>query len=345
EEEGDRATLSVSVEGKGGDVMRFSLQSDPSDSFAEDDLVEVQLPETEPLVALRVGAQETLDPFLHLALQSLHELGVLEIWSIQPEQWPIEGADVVIGDQWVPKDWDAWPEETALLLVNPPSGFGPLQVSPLPVGLPRSAPQVLDANHPVLYRVGRDHSFWQTSELSLPAGMDVLWRVGRSPVLAAGEVEGKRLGVLAFSPEQSSDFPLRPAFPLLIGNFLYWGVENEDESWTRLGGKTGAVQPLQGAEVSWWDRGGNRVGPQPLEISGVASLSRSGRWETDLGERGAAHLLSARESDQAGRDERESLLPPPPTSWHPTEWTSVLLGWVLLILLLESFLFHQRSWY
>ena len=61
----------------------------------------------------------------------------------------------------------------------------------------------------------------QALDLDPGPGFTVLAASGRSPLLLSWDHSGVRALMLAFDP-RSSDFPLRPAFPILLANALSW---------------------------------------------------------------------------------------------------------------------------
>ena len=61
----------------------------------------------------------------------------------------------------------------------------------------------------------------QALDLNPGPGFTVLAASGRSPLLLSWDHSGVRALMLAFDP-RSSDFPLRPAFPILLANALSW---------------------------------------------------------------------------------------------------------------------------
>jgi len=298
---GERESLEFSVEGVADQEMRLRLVAE-GDCLEADDTMLLRLPEVRPRVVVRVGPRDALDPFLHVALQSLVKEGELQIWSALPEQWPIRDADVVLFDHWIPPEW---PDDVPAVVVSPSAGAGPVRAAPLRQGgIPQPGFRVTDEDHPVLFRVSSDRlAVKQTSKLEPVAGLEPLWMADEEPLLIAGEREGKRVVVLGFSPYESPQLPLTSSFPLLIGNAIYWCAEGTDS--TARGrpsvARTGHLVPVEGTEVRWWTlRDGRSIGSSRPVRRGLLELDRAGIWETDAGESGAAHLLSLTETLQAG---------------------------------------------
>ena len=96
-------------------------------------------------------------------------------------------------------------------------------------GLPYDSVRTVQPDHPVLFRASSSRiALTQTAVLDLPASLEPLWIAGNEPVLSAGEYNGQRLVVTAFSPAQSEQLALLPSFPLILGNALYWCAEESD---------------------------------------------------------------------------------------------------------------------
>ena len=337
--------LDFPVEGKSGQEMHLRLVAE-GDCFPDDDEIQVLLPESKPVVAVRVGQRDRIDPFAHVALQSLVSDGELQVWSAEPEQWPVNGADVVVFDNWLP---DAWPEGVPVLILNPPKSLGPVSTAPLREGgVPQSRIRGSNADHPVLFRVSSERlSVVQDSSMELAPGLEVLWRSGREPLLAAGEWKGQRVVAMNFSPRRSAQLPLTDSFPILIGNALYWCA---GQAWTagplsRQSLRTGGMLAVKGKQVTWRQESGSFRGSKLLPVQrGLLELDRAGIWRLDTGETGAAHLLSLQETREAGHapaDPQAGVQPETPVGPVLPELTWLVLGSVLGLVLIDSLLFHR----
>jgi hypothetical protein len=342
---GESAGFEIPLSGAAGERFRVDLQV-PGDRMRMDDVLLAEVPQRRPVVAVRVGPRETVDPYVHLALQSLVEEGSLEIWSAQPEQWPVPNIDVAIFDHWLPAEW---PRDMPVILVNPPGGLGPIRGRSLgSMGLPRPEIREADPDHPVVYRVrAGGMSLTQTCVVEATGSLEPLWESpDGEPLLVAGTSGGQRVVALAFSPQRSEGLPLTAALPLLIGNALYWCAEGREgesrEGWG--GGRTGEVVDTGGAGLKWTvARGeGEARETEPL-VAGrtVVELGRQGIWEDGSGRRGTAHLLSRAESDLpgavagAGGEEAVRRGTGSLAAW--------LLGTLLALLLAEGWLFHRHG--
>lgn len=346
---GEPVAIDFPVEAKAGQELHLRLVAE-GDSLADDNDILVLLPEANPIVAVRAGPRERIDPYAHLALQSLAGGDELQVWSVEPAQWPVRGAGVVIFDSWLP---ETWPEDVPVVVLNPPESCGPVRVAPLSRGgAQRSRIRVAEPEHPVLFRVSSDRiAVTQTGVVKLPAGMEPLWKAERDTILAAGEWNGQRVVVMAFSPHRSAHLPLTESYPLLMGNAIAWcaGPEGRPGKMDRLSLRTGGLVAVEGGAVTWGrETGRGRLSETLPVTAGLLKLDRAGIWETDAGEMGAAHLLSLQETEEAGsfpssQAEAESV--PGRASragWGPAgRLTPVILGVILALLVVESWLIHR----
>jgi len=342
---GEAAGFELPVPGAAGQRLRLELVM-PGDCLAWDNVLLARSPAHRPVVAVRVGSRETVDPYVQIALQSLVENGVLEIWSAQPDQWPVPGIDVVIFDNWLPP---AWPEDLPVILVNPPGGLGPVRARSLgSAGLPRPDVREVSPEHPVVYQVRPNRmTLSQTCVLPPDGPLDTLWEVDGEPLLTAGTSGGQRIVVLGFSPQQSRGMSLTPALPLLIGNALYWCAEGRSgepkEGWG--GGRTGEFIEVEGPMLTWTVADGDAESRETQRIDParpVVELGRQGIWEDGSGRQGTAHLLSRAETDlpRASSEDEAAVVPGPSWSGGLTAW----IAWALLgLLLAEGYLFHRHG--
>src|SRR5262249_37893331 len=142
-----------------------------------------------------------------------------------PKDWPLKDQpDVYVFENWLPKDW---PKDRPALVLNPPGSAGPVHARRLEKGIPYESVRTVLPEHPVLFRVTSGRvAVTQTCVLEVKDTLETLWMAGQEPVLAAGEADGQRLVVTAFQPAKSEQLALLSAFPLLIGNAIYWCAEN-----------------------------------------------------------------------------------------------------------------------
>jgi hypothetical protein len=153
---------------------------------------------------------------------------------------------------------------------------------------------------------------------------------------------------MGFSPGQSERLPLTASFPLLIGNALLWIVDRDMESGGLHQHSTGDLVKIEGKQVSWkeWENGELKTRRVPVS-SGVFELDRVGSWESDIGEQGSSHILSAVESNLPAGKNGEVTIP----EYFQVEGGASgglklwLLSGVLVILLVEAWFFHRLAVY
>ncbi|WP_461786119.1 VWA domain-containing protein, partial [Prosthecobacter sp.] len=283
---GESSALILPLEGLRGQRLEMRLKT-AGDCFGWDDGLAAPLPKTKPLNVAWFA--EKPDPFTELALSSLIEAGRIEMKKGDPAAWPPkELPDVYVFENWLPQEW---PSDRPVIALTPLTSSGPLRTRDMR-GVPHDSVRAVQPDHPVLFRASSSRiAVTQTTVLDLPASLEPLWIAGTEPVLAAGEFNGQRLVVTAFSPAQSEQLALLPSFPLILGNALYWCAENSDALADMRTLHTGEMLHASSL-VQWhaWD------GDRFIEISddpaiGLLALQRIGTWES--GDRsGACALIS-----------------------------------------------------
>lgn len=352
---GERFGLSLKLEGAEDQLLRLRLTV-PGDALATDNEVLEPLPHSRPIVAAWVRPEEEghgfrPDPYTEFALRAFIDDYDFEVLAIKPENWAASraGVDVAIFDDCVP---DPWPDDLPVILLNPPGDVGPVRVKPTPAPVPHQSVRVGNEGHPLLFRVSSGRvSVTQTSVFDAAGSLEPLWLGNDEPLLAAGEVKGQRLVVMAFSPGRSDRLPLTASFPLLIGNALLWCSETSPGVIEKvIESPTGRVVTAEGSTVTWtqWADGGLKKHSAPL-TGNVIELDRIGVWETDTGQRGAAQLLSRAETDLRPREVTDDIGSKPDdqirTGAFSGNVTWIFIALVALILVVESWLFHRHAVY
>ena len=322
------------------------------DMLLLDNVVEARVPAADPVRVLWVMPDpERIDPFMSLALQTLLTDEQVRIDVMPASSWPTsEKVDVMILQDWLPP---TLPDEVPIIAVNPPRNVGNVRIQRLATPLPVETVRATDDRHPLLFGVSTARvSVTQTAAVEADpsrSGLDPMWVGPAGPVLAAGEVRGRRLVVMAFDPSISERLPLTASFPLLVGNAVFWCTADTLERNAGNNLPTGQLVQLTGDQISWTQD--DEVTEQPV-AGRWTQLDRQGLWQTSTGETGSASLLSP----------AETLLPTPPTdtaSRNATDapafgrlggllvgdLTPLLLWIVLLTLLVEAALFHLWSVY
>jgi len=343
---GEKSGLTFRINGSRDQILRVWLESD-RDDFALDDQVSLPLPDVSPILAAWIRPDESEDPYTRFALSSIQETGTFELLKGGPGAWPLsEKVDAVIFDGWLPAEW---PTDVPVVVINPPGSAGPVVARKLEAGIPYDSVSVGNGDHPVLFRISSSRvAVTQTALFETRGSLEPLWMAGRDPVLAAGEVNGQRIVVMGFSPGLSDRLPLTASFPILMGNALFWCVDQKDSpAGTRLF-PTGDLAPVTGENITWTGSIGNEGRKQRFPLTtDVVEMDRVGMWETDTGVRGAAHLLSAAESDlrakaPGGEGDLDYFAAHSGIAGNLKMW---LLAAVVVILLLESWLFHRHAVY
>jgi hypothetical protein len=168
---------------------------------------------------------------------------------------------------------------------------------------------------------------------------------GTEPILAAGEISGQRLVVSAFSPSRSEQLALLPAFPLLLGNALYWCAESTDAVSELRPQRPGDLLTETGL-IQWIEWDGNQFTETTHEASnGLFAIEQIGAWQSS-NHRGTSILASATETDLPSLNEDSpapAALPNIKATAGVSDWPLALLWLVLLLLILESWLFHRKA--
>jgi hypothetical protein len=342
-EPGKMASMILPLEGVRGQRLEIRLRT-AGDCLGWDDGVVAPLPQTKPLVVAWIA--DKADPFTELALASMIEAGRIEMLKGEPSAWPLtDKPDVYVFEHWLPEQW---PEDRPVIALNPQKSVGPLRVRPLPgLGVPHDGVRGVAGDHPVLFRVSSDRlAVTQTSVMELAGSLEPLWLAGTEPVLAAGEVAGQRIVVSAFSPSKSEQLALLPAFPLVLGNALYWCAEGSQALADLRTQRPGQYLEEAGL-IEWTEWDGTSFADTTEQAAGeVTAITRIGAWRSAEGKTGASILSSAAESDVPGRGalaaEPERKLPAFAAA-KGNDWPRWLLWGVLGLLVLESFLFHRKA--
>lgn len=362
---GQREGLVLKLNGAENQMLRLQLSSE-KDALSTDNVVLAPLPDARPIVAAWIRPdpeKEPVDPYLQLALNSIHEDGQLELYAGTPDDWPIEGVDVVIFDRWLP---DTWPENLPAIVLNPPGNVGPIVAQQLPNGIPHDEIRVGNEEHPLLFRVASNRiALTQTAVFSVAGSMEPIWLAGQEPVLAAGEVKGQRIVMMGFTPGQSERLPLLASFPILMANSLLWAVESSPGLQRQFREySTGELAEINAPDVTWsrWEDGRLKKSRTKVE-GGLMELNQVGIFETiptdpkTPKQMGSAFLLSANESNVRGAPEAGTgaagaelnqapeAEPAKRAGWLRGDLTWLFLAIAVIFLIVESYFFHRHAVY
>jgi hypothetical protein len=190
---------------------RLSVKGDHDDLAVNDQAFAV-LPEKRKSRVLCVSDG---DRYLEAALL-LDEY--LDVDMIAPGAYrSADGYDAVIFEHFVP---DSPPAAPAFYIAPDASGAAK------PVGvlgtIDRPFFDKLERDHPIVRFIAlRDVNIARALHLREQAGDRVIGADARTPLLVAGERDGRRFAVLGFDV-RDSDLPLREAWPLLVINVIDW---------------------------------------------------------------------------------------------------------------------------
>ncbi len=343
---GEPVSLSLPVEGARGQLVQVRLRA-AGDCLGSDNTVLAPLPDSRALVA--AWFSDDPDPFTSIVLGSLVEAGELEVLKGSPQDWPPkEKPDLYIFEHWLPSPW---PDDRPVIALNPRNSSGPVRAEPLAGrGLPHQAVRIVAPDHAVSYRIASSSlAVTQACRLDLTGGLEPLWMAGDEAVLAAGEVNGRRVVVSAVSPSQSERFALLPAFPLMLGNAVYWCAESTEAADDSRPLRPGDWLKADGI-VKWSEWDGEAVTAASDEArNGLVEIARLGSWEAADGRSGAAILASAQETNVSKRDQSASHAAtdkaPSPLAATTGNWHRRLIWSLIGLLLAESFLFHRKAVY
>jgi hypothetical protein len=340
---GEQARLVMPLEGGKGQQLELEVRT-KGDCLGWDNVALAPLPETKPLVV--AWFTQSPDPFVELALSSLLAEDRIQVLKGGPKDWPLkEQPDVYVFENWLPKDW---PADRPALVLNPPNSAGPIHAKRLDQGVPYETIRAVQPDHPVLYRVTSARvALTQSTILGVGDTLETLWMAGSEPVLAAGEANGQRIVVTAFLPERSEQLALLSAFPLLIGNALYWCAENSETLASLKPHRAGDLVNALPGIVQWRSWDGTKLINASEEVkANMLELRRIGVWTAGDGAPQASLLLSSHETDVPRKHDAIAGGQESATHWSGGgNWSMTLLWLVLAILLAESWLFHRQAVY
>lgn len=312
-----------------------------NDMLDTDNAVRTIVPEMDPLKILVVG--DPVDPFLEIALATLGKNEDINIYSCKPDKWPVKtSVDVAVFSNWLPK---TWPKTGGIITINPPNPAGPLRLARIgDEGVPLDTIWSVTEDHPLLYGVATSKlSVTQTAVLEVSSYLEPVWTGSLGPVIAAGEIKGQRIAVMAFSPQHSEYLPLTASFPLLLGNAVYWSVQSGDTGCIENIAKTGSVKKVGKQKMQYTSLHSDKSISIPVRSTFV-EIDRVGEWKEEGGQEWHAALLAQREtclpSNKNGIHEQQNNRQLP-----VRDIASLLLLGIVAILLIECYLFHRHSVY
>jgi Ca-activated chloride channel family protein len=345
-----RAELRATFRALGERLVEAVLVPAGSDALALDDRAFAVLPPAGRRRVLLVG--ET-DLYLQAALLGLGPGVAVEripAAAVGARRTAFPAYDAVVFDGVTP---DPAPGEGRFLYLDPAGPGNPFAEGgrirdPIPTAARR--------DHPLLAHVSlADLNIAQARRLSAGPGDEVVVTAVDAALVIARQRPGLRLVALSFDPRRS-DLPLRPAFPLLLGNALDWLAQGrragDDDGGSQAAGTYARValppEAIGAVVVDPTGARGRRPAAGgwlglPLPVSGFYRI-------TPEPARGPARVLAASFLHPLESDTRRAATAPPSSAARPTPgwWRAGDLATVALLLAfclcLLEWLGHQRRW-
>jgi Ca-activated chloride channel homolog len=229
----------IVIEGLPQETLQVEAQLDGSDTLALDDQAAAVRPDAEPVPVTLVTPGNL---FIKTALSLLPGVILTEQTidippAVAEDEEPSEtvtatplptlapapaagSASILIYDNYIP---DVLPEGGSLLFIAPPRSSRYFTITGL---VEQPLPRAVDAADPLLRHISfSDVSVLDAARIPLPDWATPVvsgdLENENVPLIFRGEVEGRRIAVLAFDLRHS-DLPLQIAFPLLWANLIEW---------------------------------------------------------------------------------------------------------------------------
>ncbi len=276
----------------------FSAKMDAKDALASDNTAWANLDPPRQLKVLLTGD----NLFLERALNLDPNIKVFVGAAPANQQF-----DVVVCDGSVPPNL---PDANQILfnVITPLAPVEKIGIAPQPTVAD------YDRNHPVTrYAPWNDIRFVESQAVKLKPWGQTLVEAERTPLIVAGERDGKRVVWCGFDL-RNTELPLKVAFPIFITNSLRWltaprGLDTNNESAAlRTGGAVPLFAPDDAKTIEISGPGGfktsvpNRGDGTPTLFDGATRVGQytasSGEWKQGF----AVSLLDKSESDIAPRD-------------------------------------------
>jgi hypothetical protein len=195
----------------------------------------------------------------------------------------------------------------------------------------------------------------QARRLAVAPDDDVVVAALDAPLVVARSRPGLRVVALSFDPRRS-DLPLRPAFPLLLGNAFDWLALGQSDGAQRASHVTGSrarlALPPGSVSATVVEPGGKRGVRRLVDGALELPLPRSGFYRVEAAPAGAAPVtvaasfLAPAESNTSAQGAPGAPAAPRAAPASPARGPD-LTTWVLLLacaLCLLEWLGHLRRW-
>ncbi|MHB1392870.1 MAG: vWA domain-containing protein [Clostridia bacterium] len=185
------------------------------DDLEEDNQVYGVVKYTKPSKVLLIASSNV---FIEKALSNINGL---ELYKTNPDEDIEDGYDLYIFDSVSPEEL---PKSGSVLLLNPPSGNGIVEVG---AELQGGVADVM--KHPITkYMENADFTVSKLKDMEAPFWSDVLISVGGKAAALSGEYRGRKTSALGFDLH-NSDFALTTEYPIFIYNLAAYliGIDTE----------------------------------------------------------------------------------------------------------------------
>ncbi len=356
---GERKRLLLPLKAGVSQTLSLELQAE-GDRLQSDDVLLARVPPAKPIRVLWISGKS--DPFTELALSVIGSDGSVQVLAGGPEQWPPpqsqdgstqdQAIDVVVFQGWLP---ETWPTDMPVVVMDPPQSLGPVQVRRLEGnGLPLDTLRSPRGRHPLLLGVATGRvAVRQVAVVDADprlSGLEPIWVGPAGPVMAAGDLDGQRVVVMAFDASRSESLPLMASFPLLMGNTLYWASEPASRREAGENLQSGELVMVPQGSLIWTDAdaGVESSDQDDITLGQWKQLDRIGLWQTTDGRIGSSALLSAAETNLPAAPETAASTANSGSTWSNLltgDMTALLIALLLGFLLIESYLFHRHAVY
>ncbi len=335
-----RDSASVTIDGLPPTTQQVQVSLAGNDDLVLDDTAWA-VRNSAPTRLLLVG-QGNL--FLERALALLPDL---QAQRATPDQdLPQSRFDLTILDRTVPETLPAG----NLLFIAPPLATPLFEVSGV---VSQTQLTRLAADHPLLNFVELNNlHVKQAQQISPPAWLQTIVEAKGGPLLLAGEIEGRRIAVLAFDLHQS-DLPLQIDFPILMVNLIEWlSPRGQLEQGQSLQAGQAVNLPLSTSTEALLVRTpvgeeitlpANQTTVNITDLGLYQILAQEGEQNIPL-QAFAVNLLSPGESDTQPRQldtATNTNINPNSTLTGQREWWWVLASLALAVLLIEWWVYWR----
>lgn len=208
-------TRTVYFEDISTDARYLWAELTEKDDLEQDNQVYGVVRNTKPGKVLLIASSNV---FIEKALSNINGL---ELYKTNPGEAVEAGYDLYIFDSAVP---DELPGSGSVLLINPPSGNGIVEVG----GSLQGGAAAVEKHTITKYMENADFTVSKLKDMEAPVWSDVLISVGGKAAAVSGEYKGRKTAVIGFDMHDS-DFALTTEYPIFIYNLAAYltGMDTE----------------------------------------------------------------------------------------------------------------------